>query len=294
MAAPAAPAAPLNPGSGSDADAGSEAGPGSVAAVAYRRQTSYRETATYLLAAAVIVVVAHVVDVMHASGPAWVPLVVRLAWAAVLVSEAIVMRRGSRRAVLAGGAVTLVVSAVLFPLLVVTTGGGSSPLLLFGYVIAMAMPLVAFELFWAGVAGALVVTLGVTWIAAGTVAGIDDYLALVHVAIGVLVTGTLLGRALARARKTEEARTAELSASLRENVELVAELRDALASVRTLSGLLPMCAWCRRVRSDTGYWEQIEAYVVAHTGATVSHGLCPECAERNLAELEPVAAGERN
>jgi hypothetical protein len=54
-------------------------------------------------------------------------------------------------------------------------------------------------------------------------------------------------------------------------------LDHALARVRTLSGLLPICASCKRIRDDRGYWNQIEAYVRAHTHAEFSHGLCPAC-----------------
>ena len=61
------------------------------------------------------------------------------------------------------------------------------------------------------------------------------------------------------------------------NEKLVAELREALANVRTLTGLLPICAWCKKVRNDAGYWEKIEAYVCKHTDAQFTHGVCPEC-----------------
>ncbi len=64
------------------------------------------------------------------------------------------------------------------------------------------------------------------------------------------------------------------------NVELSAmndKLRDALAHVKTLQGLLPICASCKKVRNDDGYWQQIELYVSDHSDATFSHGICPEC-----------------
>ncbi|HVO31393.1 MAG TPA: PAS domain-containing protein [bacterium] len=57
-----------------------------------------------------------------------------------------------------------------------------------------------------------------------------------------------------------------------------AALRDALAQVKTLSGLLPVCAWCRRIRDDKGYWTSLERYVVEHSDATLSHGICETCA----------------
>nr|WP_320132854.1 diguanylate cyclase [uncultured Holophaga sp.] len=57
-----------------------------------------------------------------------------------------------------------------------------------------------------------------------------------------------------------------------------AELGQALAEVRTLQGFIPICAKCKRIRDDQGFWEQVESYLVRHSGATFSHGVCPECA----------------
>ncbi|MCD4777258.1 MAG: tetratricopeptide repeat protein [Candidatus Aegiribacteria sp.] len=55
------------------------------------------------------------------------------------------------------------------------------------------------------------------------------------------------------------------------------ELREALAHVKTLQGMLPICASCKKVRDDDGYWQQIESYISEHSDAKFSHGLCPEC-----------------
>jgi len=60
------------------------------------------------------------------------------------------------------------------------------------------------------------------------------------------------------------------------------ELRDALENVKTLSGLLPICADCKKVRDDKGYWNQIETYITKHSDASFSHGLCPECSIKFL------------
>lgn len=49
-------------------------------------------------------------------------------------------------------------------------------------------------------------------------------------------------------------------------------------------GLLPICAWCKKVRNDQGYWTQIEAYVTSHSDATFSHGICPECMAKHYPE----------
>lgn len=58
------------------------------------------------------------------------------------------------------------------------------------------------------------------------------------------------------------------------------DLENALASVKTLNGLLPICSGCKKIRNDKGYWEQIELYISEHTNADFSHGLCPECAAK--------------
>jgi PAS domain S-box-containing protein len=64
-----------------------------------------------------------------------------------------------------------------------------------------------------------------------------------------------------------------------EREQLIIELKDALARVKTLSGLLPICAKCKKVRDDSGYWRQLDTYIQQHTDANVSHGLCPDCME---------------
>ncbi len=64
-----------------------------------------------------------------------------------------------------------------------------------------------------------------------------------------------------------------------ERERLIAELQEALASVNLLSGLLPICASCKKIRDDQGYWSQIETYIQRHSQAQFSHGLCPDCCE---------------
>jgi PAS domain S-box-containing protein len=59
--------------------------------------------------------------------------------------------------------------------------------------------------------------------------------------------------------------------------ETVADLRLALDNVQALSGLLPICGSCKKIRDDDGYWQQVEDYISAHSGAEFSHSLCPEC-----------------
>jgi len=73
----------------------------------------------------------------------------------------------------------------------------------------------------------------------------------------------------------------------RERERLTRELQEAVTTIKTLSGLLPICAWCKNVRDDSGYWMRVEQYVEQHSRATFSHSVCPECASRYF---EPNAA----
>jgi PAS domain S-box-containing protein len=76
-----------------------------------------------------------------------------------------------------------------------------------------------------------------------------------------------------------ERRVAERTAELERSNH---ELREALESIKTLSGLLPICGSCKKVRDDKGYWNQIETYIANRTDASFSHGLCPECSIKFL------------
>ena len=58
------------------------------------------------------------------------------------------------------------------------------------------------------------------------------------------------------------------------------ELAEALSNVKQLSGMLPICASCKKIRNDKGYWEQLEAYLYEHSNAQFSHGICPDCIEK--------------
>jgi sigma-B regulation protein RsbU (phosphoserine phosphatase) len=71
-----------------------------------------------------------------------------------------------------------------------------------------------------------------------------------------------------------------LQASLADRIH---ELEHALAHIKTLRGLLPICAWCKKIRDDGNYWRQVEDYVACHTEASFTHGICPTC-EDNLEE----------
>ena len=69
----------------------------------------------------------------------------------------------------------------------------------------------------------------------------------------------------------------ELQADLARRVQ---ELQEALQNVKLLQGLLPICSYCKRIRDDHDYWQQVETYVSEHTQATFTHGICPECYEK--------------
>jgi PAS domain S-box-containing protein len=74
-----------------------------------------------------------------------------------------------------------------------------------------------------------------------------------------------------------------------ERLQLIEELTDALSHVRTLSGLLPICATCKKIRDDQGYWQQLEIYIKDRSDADFTHGICPDC----LKEAERETKGER-
>jgi PAS domain S-box-containing protein len=71
---------------------------------------------------------------------------------------------------------------------------------------------------------------------------------------------------------------------------LVTELQEALAHVKTLSGLLPICASCKKIRDDTGYWQQVEIYIQKHSRAAFTHGFCPDCIQRLYPDFAPRVA----
>jgi hypothetical protein len=85
-----------------------------------------------------------------------------------------------------------------------------------------------------------------------------------------------------RARIHVGVRVVSLQARL---AEKVAELQSTLDNVRQLRGLLPICAYCKRIRDDRNYWQRVEVYVSEHTDATFTHGICPSCLEEAQAQF---------
>jgi len=89
------------------------------------------------------------------------------------------------------------------------------------------------------------------------------------------------GPALRRALEIAVARHADLLELKRLN----AELTEALARVKKLEGIIPICSGCKKIRDDGGYWTAVEAYLTEHTDALFSHGVCPECVKRLYPEF---------
>ncbi len=79
-----------------------------------------------------------------------------------------------------------------------------------------------------------------------------------------------------------------------ERERLISELQKALNEVKTLRGLIPICANCKKIRDDKGFWTQVESYIQAHSDATFSHGLCPECFEKLYPEISKKIPGRES
>jgi len=67
---------------------------------------------------------------------------------------------------------------------------------------------------------------------------------------------------------------------------LITELQEALDNIKTLKGLLPICSYCKKIRNDQGYWDNLEIYIEAHSEAQFSHGLCPDCLDKVYGDQE--------
>ncbi len=89
-------------------------------------------------------------------------------------------------------------------------------------------------------------------------------------------------QAVIRIKRAEDALRQKKS----EQQKLILELQEALAEIKTLKGFIPICASCKKIRDDEGYWNQLEAYISKHTDAIFTHSICPQCAEKYKADLE--------
>jgi phosphoserine phosphatase RsbU/P len=116
-------------------------------------------------------------------------------------------------------------------------------------------------------------------IVVGLDAGADDYL------VKPFHRGELL------ARVSVGMRMLELQKGLADRVD---ELQKALAQVKQLRGLLPICSYCKAIRSDGDYWQQVEGYIAQHSEAQFTHGICPPCYEQMSKELAEYAKTHRS
>jgi DNA-binding response OmpR family regulator len=70
------------------------------------------------------------------------------------------------------------------------------------------------------------------------------------------------------------------------------ELEEALEEIKTLTGILPICAYCKQIRNDNGYWQQVEEYITQHSQAMFSHGVCPTCYKKVMEHLDATDASD--
>lgn len=84
---------------------------------------------------------------------------------------------------------------------------------------------------------------------------------------------------------TMAATVAERKQADEQRIKLISELEQALAEIKTLQGLIPICAWCKKIRDDQGFWRRLEDYLRARTQAEFTHGICPDCFEKQLTTL---------
>lgn len=106
------------------------------------------------------------------------------------------------------------------------------------------------------------------------------------------VVGMFCGLLQSEVAPAQEIAFSLLSLLLGESADALATLRKTKQlknQIETLTGLLPLCAWCKKVRNDGGYWEQIEKYIMARSSAEITHGICPDCRAKFLGGV-----GKRN
>jgi integral membrane sensor domain MASE1 len=198
----------------------------------------------------------------------------------------------ARADLLVGGA------AILSVLLLAVTSDGQLAGVHFGPIVLLPFVAYAATRFDMAIASG-VVTAGAVVVVAMTATGRNPFghrtvpEAVVHAQEFLSVMGvTSIGlvavmEQLRRARRHVEIANATLETRV---VERTRELEHALKEVRTLSGFLPICAWCRKLRDDKHYWHSLEDYISRNTDAKLTHGICPDC----VARLSPAEAEDRN
>ncbi|MDB6122844.1 MAG: putative sensor protein [Pedosphaera sp.] len=116
----------------------------------------------------------------------------------------------------------------------------------------------------------------------GTVIDVSLTLSPIKNATGEVVGVSAIERDITKRKREEQ-----------ERLKLIDELTQALARIKTLKGLLPICASCKKIRDDRGYWQKVELYISQHTHAEFTHGICPECVQRLYPEYTLRAEADR-
>lgn len=96
--------------------------------------------------------------------------------------------------------------------------------------------------------------------------------------VGKIIGASMIARDIHERKRHEQ-----------ERERLIGELQAALSEVKALHGLLPICASCKKIRDDQGYWTQVEVYLTAHSSAEFTHGICPECEQQYREQLKPAS-----
>lgn len=112
-------------------------------------------------------------------------------------------------------------------------------------------------------------------LATGLAAGANDYITKPFQAVE-LEARVRVGERMVRLQKS-------LSARIR-------DLEDALSHVKRLQGLLPICSYCKKVRNETNYWQQVDSYLTSHSEVKLTHGVCPDCFEREMKNADLLGA----
>ena len=107
----------------------------------------------------------------------------------------------------------------------------------------------------------------------------DKFIVEVSASSVTSVSGKMVGR---MASFIDITRRKEIEA---DREKLIKKLQDALDQIKTLKGIIPICASCKKIRDDEGYWNEIESYILKHSEADFSHGICPECAKKLYGNL---------
>lgn len=156
----------------------------------------------------------------------------------------------------------------------------------------MILPMILVELLPVALAAAGLLFVGTLRILAQDGLGRGALLGWLHAGVVAYAVSWLLAAAFGRmqrsqraARRARQEAADRLAQSLAANELLVRELREALANVKTLSGMLPICSFCKKIRDDAGYWRLIEGYLAEHSRAQFSHGLCPDCVKHHYPEI---------